>query len=92
MEALLTQMWERGIEPKRGFCLLVGDGAAGLEAARRTVYWDVAFQRCVFHKLPNIYRRLRTPILHDMIGGRTARGSIACGDSAEVSTAHKEAK
>ena len=28
-EALLTQMWERGIGPERGLCLLVGDGAAG---------------------------------------------------------------
>jgi len=60
-EALLTQMWERGIEPARGLCLLVGDGAAGLEAARRTVYWDVAFQRCVFHKLRNIWRDILLP-------------------------------
>jgi transposase-like protein len=69
-EALLTQMWERGIEPKRGFCLLVGDGAAGLEAARRTVYWDVAFQRCVFHKLRNIWRDILPP---EGLEGKAAR-------------------
>ena len=60
-EALLTQMWQRGIWPEGGLCLLVGDGAAGLQAARRTVYWDVAFQRCVFHKLRNIWRDIVLP-------------------------------
>jgi transposase-like protein len=69
-EALLTQMWERGICPERGFCLLVGDGAAGLEAARRTVYWDVAFQRCIFHKLRNIWRDILLP---EALEGKAAR-------------------
>jgi transposase-like protein len=69
-ETLLTQMWERGIWPERGLCLLVGDGAAGLEAARRTVYWEVAFQRCVFHKLRNIWRDILVP---DGIEGKAAR-------------------
>jgi transposase-like protein len=69
-EALFTQMWERGISPKRGFQLLVGDGAAGLEQARRTVYWDVPFQRCVFHKLRNIWRDI---VLPDHLEGEAAR-------------------
>jgi len=60
-EALLTQMFERGICPERGLRLLVADGAAGLGAARRTVYWDVPFQRCVFHKLRNIWRAIVLP-------------------------------
>lgn len=60
-EALLTQMWERGICPEEGFCLLVGDGSSGLEQARRTVYWDVPFQRCIFHKLRNIWRDIVLP-------------------------------
>ena len=69
-EALLTQMWERGILPERGFCLLVGDGSAGLEGARRTVYWDVPFQRCVFHKLRNIWRDIIVP---EGVEGKAAR-------------------
>lgn len=69
-EALLTQMWERGVWPEQGLCLLVGDGAAGLEQARRTVYWDVPFQRCVFHKLRNIWRDILLP---EGLEGRTAR-------------------
>lgn len=60
-EALLTQMWERGIQPERGLRLLIGDGAVGLEGARRTVYWDVPFQRCVFHKLRNLWRDILLP-------------------------------
>jgi transposase-like protein len=69
-EALLTQMWQRGICPERGLRLLVGDGSVGLEAARRTVYWDVPYQRCVFHKLRNIWRALLVP---EGLEGRAAR-------------------
>lgn len=60
-EALLTQMEERGIVPERGLQLLIGDGSSGLEEARQTVYWDVPFQRCVFHKLRNLWRDLVLP-------------------------------
>lgn len=60
-ETLLTQMFERGICPERGLCLLVADGAAALSPARKTVYWDVLFQRCVFHKLRNIWRAIVLP-------------------------------
>lgn len=60
-EALLTQMSERGICPQRGLRLLVADGSAGLSPARRTVYWDVPFQRCVFHKLRNVWRAIVLP-------------------------------
>lgn len=69
-EVLLSQMWERGISPARGFCMLIGDGSAGLEEARRTVYWDVPFQRCVFHKLRNIWRDIIVP---ERIEGKAAR-------------------
>lgn len=60
-QALLTRMWERGITPKQGLRLLIGDGSAGLEAALPHVYWDVDFQRCVFHKLRNIWRDIVLP-------------------------------
>jgi putative transposase len=60
-EALLTQMDQRGICPERGLRLLVVDGAPGFQAARKTVFWDVPVQRCVFHKLRNIRRALVVP-------------------------------
>jgi transposase-like protein len=60
-EALLTQMYERDICPRRGLRLMVADGSAGLGPARRTVYWDVPFQRCIFHKLRNVWRAIVLP-------------------------------
>lgn len=38
-EALLTQLYERGIVPERGLRLFVGDGSLGLKEARQTVFW-----------------------------------------------------
>ncbi|NIN65828.1 MAG: hypothetical protein GTO63_14270 [Anaerolineae bacterium] len=67
---LLTLMEARGICPERGLCLLVADGSAGLGPARRTVYWDVAFQRCVFHKLRNIWKGI---VLPEDLEGKAAR-------------------
>jgi transposase-like protein len=69
-EQLLTQMWERGISVERGLMLLVGDGAAGLTEARRTVYWNVPFQRCIFHKLRNVWRAI---VLPEGVEGKAAR-------------------
>lgn len=58
---LLNQMWEREICPQRGLRLLVADGSSGLPRARALVYWNVPFQRCVFHKLRNIWKALVVP-------------------------------
>jgi transposase-like protein len=59
--ALLNQMWERGLRPQRGLKLLAADGNAGLPGAHQEVYWNVPLQRCVFHKLRNIWRDLVVP-------------------------------
>lgn len=59
--ALLNQMWDRGIRPQRGLKLLVADGSTGLPGAQQEVYWNVPLQRCVFHKLRNIWRDLVVP-------------------------------
>jgi transposase-like protein len=67
---LLTLMHARGICPERGLCLLVADGSAGLGPARRTVYWEVPFQRCVFHKLRNIWKGI---VLPEDLQGKAAR-------------------
>jgi transposase-like protein len=58
---LLTQMYERGICPEYGLRLFIVDGVAAFKTARKTVYWDVPVQRCVFHKLGNIRRDLGVP-------------------------------
>jgi transposase-like protein len=60
-EALLNQLWARGVRPETGLRLLIADGSGGFEAARQTVFWDVPAQRCVFHKLRNIRRAIVLP-------------------------------
>lgn len=60
-EALLSQMYQRGICPEKGLRLLMVDGAPAFETARQTVCWDVPVQRCIFHKLRNIRRDLVVP-------------------------------
>lgn len=39
--------------------LLIADGSVGLEALRQDKFPNVPFQRCVFHKLKNIWRDLK---------------------------------
>lgn len=56
--------------------LLIGDGAGGLEAARKTYCPDVPLQRCVFHKLRNILRDLIPPDDLDRQASRAFRRTI----------------
>ena len=67
---LLDQMWGRGVQPERGLCMLVADGGAGLLSARHLAYWNVPLQRCIFHKLRNVWRDLVVPLGYDAAAGR----------------------
>jgi hypothetical protein len=59
--AFLTQLEAQGIRHENGLQLLIHDGGAGLCSVLPTVYYDVASQRCIFHKLRNISQALRFP-------------------------------
>jgi len=50
----LANLFERGLEGENAE-LFVHDGADGLANALHTVYGPVAHQRCVFHKLGNVW-------------------------------------
>jgi len=52
---------ERQLWPSRGLRLFLHDGGAGLKAALRRWYWEVPSQRCVFHKLRNVYHAISIP-------------------------------
>lgn len=54
----LERLEGRGLVAERGLELIVHDGGSGLAAALTTVYFgpDVEFQRCVFHKLRNVWQ------------------------------------
>jgi transposase-like protein len=87
-EGLLDQMWERGVQPARGLRLLVADGGAGLLRARELVYWNVPLQRCVFHKLRNVWRDLVVPEAYDGVAGRRYKRRLI-RQAARIWQAHK---
>jgi transposase-like protein len=51
----------QGIRGENGLKLIIHDGGAGLCSALQTVWFDAHLQRCLFHKLRNIYQALRAP-------------------------------
>lgn len=58
---LFEHLFRMGVRPEKGVHLLVGDGSKGLQAAWQANWWQVPFQRCIFHKLKNIRRDLVVP-------------------------------
>jgi putative transposase len=58
---LLNRLEERGLNPSRGLRLFIHDGGEGLIAALQEVFWDVPRQRCIFHKLRNVWRAIVPP-------------------------------
>jgi hypothetical protein len=51
----------QGIRGQNGLKLLIHDGGKGLCSALQTVWFDADQQRCLFHKLRNIYKAIRLP-------------------------------
>jgi transposase-like protein len=52
---------EQGIRGKNGLKVIIHDGGQGLCSALDIVYFGAATQRCLFHKLRNIYEAIRLP-------------------------------
>ena len=55
----LEQLEALGVRGENGLELIIHDGGSGLCAALRTVFFDAEQQRCLFHKLRNIYNAIR---------------------------------
>ncbi len=51
----------QGICGQNGLELIIHDGGKGLCSALQTVWFDAEQQRCLFHKLRNIYKAICTP-------------------------------
>ena len=51
----------QGIRGQNGLKLIIHDGGKGLCSALQTVWFDAEEQRCLFHKLRNIYKAIRLP-------------------------------
>jgi len=56
--AFLSLLEEQGIRGENGLKLIIHDGGSGLCSALQTVWFDAEQQRCLFHKLRNIYRAI----------------------------------
>jgi putative transposase len=57
----LSILEEQGVRGENGLKLIVHDGGSGLCSALRTVYFGAEDQRCLFHKLRNLYNAIRLP-------------------------------
>ncbi len=60
-ERLLTPLEMRGVYRERGVELFIHDGGAGLVAALNLMYPHIPHQRCLFHKLRNLWNAIRPP-------------------------------
>ena len=68
-EAFLADLFERGLQG-RGVSLFVHDGLGTITQALNTVYGERAIgrqQRCVFHKLNNLWQHTERKDLHEAI-------------------------
>ena len=61
MGGISGSVWGVGIRGEQGLELIIHDGGAGLCAALRTVFFDAQQQRCLCHKLRNIYQAITLP-------------------------------
>jgi hypothetical protein len=57
--AFLSDLEALGICGENGLELIIHDGGSGLCAALNIVYFGAAEQRCLFHKLRNLYNAIR---------------------------------
>jgi hypothetical protein len=77
----LSQLEEQGLRGETGLELIIHDGGSGLCSALQTIHFDATEQRCLFHKLRNIWqaihvaeelptherKRQRRAIYHDFV-------------------------
>lgn len=59
--AFLSILEAQGIRGENGLMLVIHDGGSGLCSALRTVYFGAEQQRCLFHKLRNLYQAIQVP-------------------------------
>lgn len=72
LEALEAQ----GIRGENGLKLIIHDGGSGLCSALQVVWFGAPQQRCLFHKLRNIYNSIRVPEGLSAIQGQRYRRKV----------------
>jgi transposase-like protein len=74
--AFLSILEAQGIRGENGLKLIIHDGGKGLCSALRTVYFAAEQQRCLFHKLRNIYQAIQVPENLSAKQGRRYRKAV----------------
>jgi transposase-like protein len=74
--AFLSILEAQGIRGENGLKLIIHDGGSGLCSALRTVYFGAEQQRCLFHKLRNLYNAIHVPDSLSAKQGRRHRKAI----------------
>jgi transposase-like protein len=74
--AFLSILEEQGIRGENGLKLIPHDGGSGLRSALRTVFFDAEQQRCLFHKLRNLYNAIQVPEHLSAKHGRRYRKAV----------------
>lgn len=57
--AFLSELEDQGLRGELGLELIIHDGGSGLCAALTTIHFDAIEQRCLFHKLRNIWQAIQ---------------------------------
>ena len=60
-QSLLLPLDTRGLYRQRGLELFIHDGGSGLIAALNYLYPNIPHQRCIFHKLRNLWHAIQAP-------------------------------
>lgn len=60
-EALLVQLENRGLYRERGLSLIIHDGNGALMTVLQRIYPHIPHQRCLFHKLRNLWQAMVVP-------------------------------
>jgi transposase-like protein len=74
--SFLSILEEQGVRGENGLKLIIHDGGSGLCSALRTVYFGAEQQRCLFHKLRNIYNAIQVPENLSAKQGRRYRKAV----------------
>ena len=74
--AFLSILEAQGIRGENGLKLVIHDGGSGLCSALRTVYFGAEQQRCLFHKLRNLYNAIHVPETLSAKQGRRHRKAV----------------
>jgi len=77
----LSLLEAQGVRGENGLKLIIHDGGSGLCSALRTVYFNAEEQRCLFHKLRNLYQAIHVSDVPPFCTGSAGLHFRVCHDA-----------